>query len=511
MKSYDVVVIGAGNGGLTAACKVLKEGKTCLLVERHNIPGGFATSFVRGPFEFEASLHELNSIGPDPINNPGTCAKVFLDLDVLKDIDFIQIKNCYRLIVKKEGIDFTMPIGIDEIIKRCKDVCPDGDKHAREFLELCKNCSDAIGYFGNCGGKPDIEVLKSKYSGYMSMGEYTVNEVYDAIKLPTKLRAIFSGYWSYLGCHFDELNFSHFANMIFKYFRDGAVVPTKRSHEMSLALENRIHELGGDIYFKTEATKILTDKEGHVSGVKLQDGKVIPTKHVIANTSPHNVYSKMMDNVPAKALKLTNFRKLGGRGFTIFLGLNKSPEELGIADHSYFIYDSSDSVITHKMMEDINHIGGQATVCLNHVVPNYAPKGKTILYITTLFTSDCWSKVKETEYFKKKNEIAARFIKQFEDALNINIHDYIEEIAVATPETYARYCAHPQGVIYGYRAQNLDNIMARAQMIKEDNVVPGLRFGGGYGERSLGFSSSYVSGFKEAVRTLKDIESEETN
>ena len=38
------------------------------VLEKHNIPGGFATSFVRGRFEFEASLHEFNGIGT--IENP---------------------------------------------------------------------------------------------------------------------------------------------------------------------------------------------------------------------------------------------------------------------------------------------------------------------------------------------------------------------------------------------------------------------------------------------------------
>ena len=58
-KAYDVGVIGAGNGGLVAAIRILQAGYSCLLLEKHNLPGGFATSFKRGRFEFEASLHEL--------------------------------------------------------------------------------------------------------------------------------------------------------------------------------------------------------------------------------------------------------------------------------------------------------------------------------------------------------------------------------------------------------------------------------------------------------------------
>ena len=45
---YGVIVIGAGNGGLAAAATTAKAGLKTLLLERHNIPGGSASSFVRG-------------------------------------------------------------------------------------------------------------------------------------------------------------------------------------------------------------------------------------------------------------------------------------------------------------------------------------------------------------------------------------------------------------------------------------------------------------------------------
>jgi hypothetical protein len=40
MGEYDAVVIGAGNGGLTAAATMAQKGLNILLLERHNIPGG---------------------------------------------------------------------------------------------------------------------------------------------------------------------------------------------------------------------------------------------------------------------------------------------------------------------------------------------------------------------------------------------------------------------------------------------------------------------------------------
>jgi len=55
----DVVVVGAGLGGLGAALELARQGVKVLVLEQHNLPGGFATSFVRGRFEFEPSLHQM--------------------------------------------------------------------------------------------------------------------------------------------------------------------------------------------------------------------------------------------------------------------------------------------------------------------------------------------------------------------------------------------------------------------------------------------------------------------
>ena len=88
MKKYDAVVIGAGNGGLTAAIRLLQGGARVLLVEKHNIPGGFATSFRRGRFEFEASLHELNDFGT--ADNAGDVRVLFDELGVTDKIDWVQ-------------------------------------------------------------------------------------------------------------------------------------------------------------------------------------------------------------------------------------------------------------------------------------------------------------------------------------------------------------------------------------------------------------------------------------
>ena len=81
MPDYDVVVIGAGNGGMTAALTLAKAGRKVLLLERHNIPGGCATSFIRGRFEFEVALHQLSGMGS--ADKPGPLRSILGEMGVL--------------------------------------------------------------------------------------------------------------------------------------------------------------------------------------------------------------------------------------------------------------------------------------------------------------------------------------------------------------------------------------------------------------------------------------------
>ena len=60
----DVVVIGAGLGGLAAGVTAAGQGRHVVVLEHHTLPGGYAQCFQRGPYRFDASLHALNGLAP---------------------------------------------------------------------------------------------------------------------------------------------------------------------------------------------------------------------------------------------------------------------------------------------------------------------------------------------------------------------------------------------------------------------------------------------------------------
>ena len=351
--------------------------------------------------------------------------------------------------------------------------------------------------------------MMKNYANFVRCGSYSVNEVLRKLEMPQKAIDILSAYWCYLGANLEQMSFLHYASMVVRYITRGASMPKSRSHEISLALVSRILELGGEILYNTEAVKIIQDEtDGGVAGVLLDDGTEIQTRHVVANCSPHLVFGKMMDKVNEKDIRALNARKFAGRGFTMFLGLNKTADELGIENHNYFLYDTSDTVKQYERMNTIKDNSAQATVCLNRAYPECSPKGTCMMYFTTLYMTDTWGDIKAQDYFKAKDYVANQMIDRFEKDTGAKIRESIEEISVATPMTYARYCGHPEGVIYGYESQYWDGLMPRLLMMAEDHTVRGLRFAGGYSMRLSGYSSAYFSGDISGRQTVGDIKKE---
>lgn len=106
MQNYDVIIIGAGNGGLAAAATLSVLGKKVAVFEKHNLPGGCGTSFCRGRFEFEVALHQLSSMGTP--EKPGPLRKLFREYGIEDQIEWIQIHDLFRVNLP-DGNGYSIP------------------------------------------------------------------------------------------------------------------------------------------------------------------------------------------------------------------------------------------------------------------------------------------------------------------------------------------------------------------------------------------------------------------
>ncbi len=507
MTKYDVVVVGAGNSGLSAALRTQLAGKKTLLIEQHNLPGGCATSFVRGRFEIEPSLHELCDIGP--VDMPGEIRQLMDEYGV--QCEYVPVPDCFRVISTfSDGtpMDVTMPHGIDAFIEKMEYYVPGSTPKMRELFDIYEEIRQGTAYTSACAGHADSKVMKKKYPNMLRLGSYPVNKVFKAMKLPQKCQDILSVYWGYLGVDMNHLAFIHYASMMQRYVRMGAYIPKHTSHELSSAMIERFREVGGEVWYNCRAEEFLFDKD-KLCGVKTTLGTVY-CDMCLPNINPEIIYGKMMPKelIPEREKKLVAARghRYSARMFTAYFCLDCDYKEVGIENYSYFLAGSSDS---EREYNDI-HAGIDKNnycifLCLNVANPDISPKGTTVCSITTLGAPEEWSKVTQEDYVALKEKVATKMLKLIKDKTGIDISGHIEEISFASPWTFARYLNAPEGAVYGYEVRDWDGMMTRMMMLKQDFPIKGLRPIGAAGPRGDGYSAAMITGSLVGKLALKDL------
>lgn len=504
-EEYDVIVVGAGNGGLMAALNIASNGKSVLVLESNNTSGGLATSFVRGRFEFETSLRELNNFGNK--NNEGDIRKLFDKFELNKKIEWIEIPEAYK-IVKTDNpkCEYVIPFGTEEFINKMEEIEPGCKDKVIDFFELAEEVYNGFNYLKN--NECDIEFLKKKYPNFLNVSTYTMDEVFKKLKLPKKIEEIIESYWIYFGVSSINMNFAHYVYFFYQYITKKGYIPKNRSQEISNAIENKIISYGGKIYYNECVNKILVDNN-KVIGVTTKKCNTYKSKHIIVNSSPLNVYGSMIENTPVNAMKLINSRKLGATAFTIYLGLDKSINDIGLKNYQYLIYNSLDSNVEFEHMKSLDS-NTMIVTCLNNAINDASIEGTSIITITALYYEDPFDKVlKESNYYDYKEKIASKLINRLETALEVNIKDHVEELEISTPITYSKYNNSPDGSIYGYMLNNYDSIISRITNKNEDYFIEGLRLCGSYSYYGHGYDSTYLNGYEISNKTLKDIEKED--
>ncbi len=496
MPKFDAVVIGAGNGGLAAACRLAKAGKNTLLLEQHNLPGGVASSFRRGRFEFETALHELCEFGS--AENPGGCRRTIVDEFGL-DIPWYQVPDNFRVITTASDgvthIDATLPSGREAFIDKMEEYVPGCRKSVTDFFDLGAETLAAGTYMTGAGGKVDPSYMKEHFPNYMRTAAYPVNRVFKALKMPQLAQDIMNTYWGYLGVDADHLSFVQYVNMVCLYVNHGAWIPEKTSNELTTGLLERFRAMGGTVWLNCRAEELLFDESDRLCGVKTSSGTV-DTRWVLCNANPTTVYGSMVPErlVPEKDKKLLPQRRFSARMFVVYMGLNRSAEELGLKDYSYFLPQSADSVKEYESLKTIETNKYNIALCYNVVNPKASPEGTCIVSLTTTYMEDCWGKIDPKDYVRTKEKVASGMIDWFEKQTGITIRPYIEEIEIATPWTFCHYAGVPQGAAYGYELRDWDNMMPRMMMMREEYPIKGLKFVGAASIRGDGFNSAIFSG-----------------
>ncbi|MBP5156046.1 MAG: NAD(P)/FAD-dependent oxidoreductase [Clostridia bacterium] len=511
-ESYDVVVIGGALAGLASALTLAKKGKKVLVLEQHNLPGGVATSFVRGGVEIEATLHEMMSIGPREC--PLKIRNFFDEMGV--DIEWLRVPDAYRFIDGKTGLNALIHPGthgdFETPAKEMADACgePGAYEKILALLQLCSRVYDSVNVL-SVTHMSKVQMLL-KHADFVKTAGYSAKEVIDSFSLPQKAVDILSAYWIYVGDVLENLPFTVWAVLMADYLGYGSYVPKKFSHEMALKMAESAAGMGAQVEFGVRVDKILVS-DGHVEGVRLANGEEVKARYVVCSAYPDKAYTQMIEPasaVPAGAVKFVNAKTLGVTCFSVVLLLDGNPEDLGIKDYSTFY--APNGMDLGKIFDEYATEGPYnyiTSICTNLANPGCTPDGTCVYSITALPRPEGWLGVTEENYEELKRKNAEYFIEAESKRLGVNLKDHILEIVIESPVTVAHYTGAYRGSIYGYMHTMDDHIVARLQMSEKDNFIQGLSFAGAHQISGDGMGPAVTNGLKGAKIILDMMEEDE--
>jgi prolycopene isomerase len=495
MQTYDVVVIGAGNGGLAAAAKLAQEGVNVLLLERHNIPGGAATSFCRGRFEFEVALHQLSGLGTP--EKPGLLRLELNKLGVMDDLEFVEISDLYH-VATADGFRITLKTNRDETIAVLKDKFPHEKDAIQSYFDLTTNyANDMIGAFIF----RDPEPSRQKYPNLYKYAFRNSKEVLDDYFSDPLLKAVLSVYWGYIGVPPTRLAFAYLAMVLFQYMEFKPYHVKGGSQALSNAILNKFISNGGTVRFNCGARKILVGG-GRIKGVITDNDDEISAEYVVSNASPVATYSHLMDagHVPEDTAVEMRGRNLSTSAFTLFIGFDCAPEELGITESTNFLMDTtdiSDGLLDRMYRPDIKD-ELMVLSCYDVSDPEFSPPGTCQANVVTLKYGEPWLRISPRQYHDMKFRCADAMLKRIYE-IYPEAKNHIEEIEVGTPLTHMRYLGHPLGAIYGYEMLTKDSLFFQPS---RHSPIKGLSFAGGWAGDN-GFEPTLRSGIAAAKSIIR--------
>jgi prolycopene isomerase len=497
MPVYDAVVIGAGNGGMTAALTLAQAGKKVLLLERHNIPGGCATSFVRGRFEFEVALHQLSGMGSQ--ERPGPLRAILGEMGVMDRLEFVEIENLYR-VVFPGTFDITLPTNREGLVAELAKLFPgEGDAVSR-FMDLVYRFSMEMvqGLFFH-----DPDISKEKYPVYFTYAFRNSQEVLDEFFESPLLKSILSVYWGYVGVPPSMLPFGDLAIMLWAYIEFKPYHLKGGSQAMSNALLDAYLAAGGEVRFNCAAKKIVV-AGGAVKGVITEQGDRVETACVVSNASTIHTYIDLIDReeVPAAELNAFKSHTIGPSAFTLYMGLDCEPAEVGIHETTNFITTTVDADRAFDLWKTMEQQGWALLTCYDVSDPDFSPPGTCQAALVALQYGDPWYAVSPQEYADAKYRYAEGML-QLAEKVFPKIRGHIEEVEAATPLTHLRYLGHPGGAIYGFEQYAKDS----PYFLTNRSSIRGLYFAGAW-VGSGGFQPTLTSGRSTARAVLKALKNQ---
>ncbi len=294
----NVIMIGAGLGGLSAAAHLSQRGHDVTVLERASIPGGRAGMVAEAGFRLDN--------GPTVLTMPNLLADAFAaaGADMADHVTIKPVDPMYRA-VYADGSTLHVRHGRDAMTEEIRAFA--GGKEAEAFGRFCDWLAELyrveMPHYIDANLDSPFDLVKPwraalqlvKLGAFRKLGPKVASFFDDE-----RLQRIFSFQAMYAGlAPYEAL--SLYAVITYMDSVEGVFVPVGGMHAMATGMAEAVEKAGVSIRYDAPVARILRAQgsRGAVTGVELADGERISADVVVCNPDLPVAYRTLLGGVDA--------------------------------------------------------------------------------------------------------------------------------------------------------------------------------------------------------------------
>lgn len=454
---YDTIIIGSGAGGLAAAICLSRAGQKVLVLEQHDVPGGWCHSFYLNGHRFTPGVHYVGLCGEGEATND-----LYRGLGIANDLVFFRMNpDAYEHVHIGEH-RFDIPANPEEFAARLGERFPKEAKRIKKYLGLIRKISEqlySLPYFKGFWQKLTIPYKTRHFGKY---GLFSLRRVINwHIKDPL-VKNILNIQCGDHGVQPRKAAFILHAALMFHYFY-GGYYPMGGGGALIKAMTNAIKRHEGDIWTSQGVRKILIAGEEHKKavGVELENGEQLYAKRIISNADVGITYNQLIgrEQLSQKLQKKLEKTIYSCTSLMLFLTVDMDVRQAGMDSGNIWMMPDKDqdNYYDEAMNSDLQSdapFEGMFISCTTLKDPISFDGKHHTLEVITFIDYKCFEKYtdedaqRSSEYMAFKDHLTKKMLGGLEKAVP-GIGNHIVHQELGTPITNEYYINTTEGNVYG--------------------------------------------------------------
>jgi phytoene desaturase len=479
--SYDVVVVGGGLGGLSAGASLAKLGRSVLVLEQHDAPGGYAHVFRREGYTFDPAIHWTAQAQED-----GLLDSYLKVLGVRDHVEFVRSDTQYG--VSFPGFSASFPSGLEAFVDAHMRHFPGQADGLAAFFKACVGVTHESQQAGMRVSLRDLDQAVEEFPLVFKYRRATAADVIDEYVTDERARALCGVIWPHMAVPPSRVAFVVYAGQLTATVETGPFYPRGSFQTLADAFVTALDRNGGELVLGTKVTRI-TLQDGRVAGVELESGERIAAEIVISNADGKMTYEQLIgtDLLPKPLVRQLGRLTPTLSAFLIYVATTLDPRDFGLA-HEVFISRHWDH---EQSFADVQagKPGGLWVAFPSMHDSSLAPEGEHLAVLTSVAPYDLdvsWEVAKDSWTDLLLDEL---------DTILPGVRDNLRFVDSATPRTLERFTLNQRGAMYGWEPTPGQSLGKR---LRQQSPIEGLVLAGHWTEPGSGSLRTIYSGIGAA-------------